>query len=408
MKKTFFLILSFIVVIILFPAQLMAQPVVSAEAAILMDLGSGQILYQKNKDKLMYPASTTKIMTTLIAIKKGNLNDLVKVSRQACLTDGSSVGLQEGEVIRLEDLLYTVMLASDNQGAMAVAEHIGGSVENFARLMNDEAKAMGAVNTHFANPHGLHDPNHYTTAGDLAIIAREAMKNSVFRKYAGSYDYHFKRNMPRPVNGIPQEDFVNLNRLLWEGYAYGYKGATGVKTGYTDEARRCLVSSAQRDGRELLAVVMKTENLGIYTDSITLLDYGFNQFKQVNLAQQGAEAGRVKVQNGVIGEIGAVTAGAFGYSLPVSDQAGVQSKLNLYPNLEAPLKKGQRVGSLSFIKDGKEIGSVGLVADRDVDRQPFFRWWYGAVIIGLLYIYASARVRARRRRYYLERRRRYY
>jgi D-alanyl-D-alanine carboxypeptidase (penicillin-binding protein 5/6) len=406
-KSTITAVTIFILILLLPPARALAQPNISAEAALLMDMKTGQILYQKNKDRRMYPASTTKILTALIVIKKGNLNDMVKVSHGAASADGSAVGLQEGEILKMEDLLYAMMLSSANDAAMAVAEHVGGSVEGFARLMNSEAQSMGAVNSNFANPHGLHDPNHYTTPGDLAIIAREAMKNSIFRKYAGTYSYHFKRNLPRPVNGIPQEDFVNLNRLLWPGSAFEYKGATGVKTGYTDEARRCLVSSAERGGRELLAVVMKTENSGVYQDSIALLDYGFNQFKQVLLADQGALAGGVKVRKGMEKEVPAVTAGSFSYNFPLGANSPVEKKAR-FEDVEAPVKKGQKVGTLFFLSGGREIGSVDLLADRDVDRKPFFRWWYGAVIIVILYLYLSARARARRRRYYAYRRRRYY
>lgn len=407
MKRTVLLIATILLFTFLSPVELLAQPEVSSEAAILIDLQSGQILYQKNKDKRMYPASTTKILTGLIAMKRGNLSDMVKVSREACQTDGSAVGLQEGENIKLENLLYAMLLSSGNDAAVAVAEHISGSVDGFVRLMNDEARAMGAVSSHFANPHGLHDPNHYTTASDLALIAREAMKNNIFRKYVGTYSYQFKRTLPRPVNGIPQEDFVNLNHLLWPG-PFEYKGVTGVKTGYTDEARRCLVSSAERNGRELLVVVMKAENNLIYKDSIALLDYGFNQFRQVELVREGSPAGSAKVKKGVEEEVGAVASAGFNYDLPVGGNPAIEKKVNFDVNLEAPVKKGQKVGTMTLVVGGANVGSVDLAADRDVDRKPLFRWWYGAVIIAVLYLYALTRARARRRKYYMYRKRKYY
>ncbi|MCL6610752.1 MAG: D-alanyl-D-alanine carboxypeptidase [Peptococcaceae bacterium] len=408
MRKTAVIFIAALLFIVLAPVEAPAQPEVSAEAAVLMDMKNGQVLYQKNADRRMYPASTTKILTALIAIKRGNLSDMVQVTHEAAATDGSSVGLQEGEYVKLENLLYAMMLSSANDAAEAVAEHIGGSVKGFVELMNSEARALGAVNSHFANPHGLHDPNHYTTAADLALIAREAMKNNIFRKYAGTYSYHFERNLPRPVNGIPQEDFVNLNRLLWPGSAFEYRGATGVKTGYTDEARRCLVSSAERGGRELLAVVMKTENDGIYKDSIALLDYGFHNFKQVLLVEEGAQAGRAIVKNGLEKEVGAVAAGSFYYNVPVNGSTPVEKKISLDGTVEAPVKKGKKLGAMIFVMGGREIGSVDLVADRDVGREPFFRWWYGAVIMGLLGLFIRARARARRRRYFLYRKRKYY
>lgn len=407
MRKKVLLTIILLLCCVMLPVRVMAQPVITAESAVLMDMSSGQVLYQKNIDKRMYPASTTKILTTLIAIKKANLNDMVKASWEACRADGSAVGLQEGEIFKLEDLLYAVMLPSANDAAAAVAEHIGGSVEGFARIMNEEARAMGAVNSNFVTPHGLHDPKHYTTAGDLALIAREAMKNSIFREYAGTYSHKIKRTLPRPVNGIPQEDFVNLNRLLWPGNIFEYKGVTGIKTGYTDEARRCLVASAERNGREILVVVMKTENFDMYRDTITLLDYGFNDFKQVVPVNPGDEVGSAKVRRGVAGEVGAVASGKFSYNVPINDKASIEKRVNLDGNMAAPVKKGQKVGVMTFLKDGKGIGSVDLVAGRDVDRDPLFHWWYGLVILALLYIYISARARARRRRYVFRKQRWY-
>ncbi|MFZ5631887.1 MAG: D-alanyl-D-alanine carboxypeptidase family protein [Bacillota bacterium] len=389
------------------PAKVWAQPEVSAEAAVLMDMQSGQILYQKNMDRRMYPASTTKILTALVAIKKGNFGDRVKVSREACLAGGSHVGLQEDEVLRFEDLLYIIMLASANDAAVAVAEHIGGSVEGFARLMNSEARAIGALNSNFVNPHGLHDPDHYTTAGDLALIAREAMKNSVFREIAGTYHYRVQRVLPRPVNGVPQEDFVNHNKMMWPGSRFEYKGITGIKTGFTDEAGQCLVASASRNGRELLSVVLKTENFGMYKDTVTLLDYGFNEFKQVTLAGRGAVAGRAAVQKGVTEEIGAVTAGEFYYNIPVNDNSTIDKRVLIDRDIVAPVQKGQKVGTMYFVKDGRQIGSIDLVADQDVERKPLSSWWYGPVALVPLYLFIRSRARARRRRYMFRKQRWY-
>jgi len=389
----------------LFPRAAWAAPEVSAEAAVLMDMESGQILYQKNMDKRMYPASTTKMMTGLIAIRKGDFKDRVKVSREAVLVGGSSVGLQEDEVLTLEDLLYALLLPSSNDAGFALAEHIGGSVEEFVRAMNSEAQAMGALNTHFANPHGLHDPNHYSTARDLAIIAREAMKNSAFRKIVGTYHYKTERFLPRPVNGIPQVDFVNLNKLMWPGFSYEYPGITGVKTGYTDEARRCLVSSAKRNGRELLSVVMKTENSGVYQDSVALLNYGFNEFRQVVLVDQGSEVARAKVQQGESEDIGVVTSAPFHFNVPVNDTHLIEKKINIDGHISAPVSKGQKVGTMYFTRDGKTVGSIDLLSDRDVDKSPFFRWWYGPIVLGLIYFTLRYKARARRRRYMLRKRR---
>ncbi|MCL6478706.1 MAG: D-alanyl-D-alanine carboxypeptidase [Peptococcaceae bacterium] len=389
------------------PAAVWAQPEISAEAAVLMDMQSGQILYQRNMNQRMFPASTTKILTTLVAIKKGNFGDRVKVSREACLAGGSHVGLQEDEVLKFEDLLYIIMLSSANDAAVAVAEHIGGSVEGFARLMNSEARAIGALNSNFVNPHGLHDPDHYTTAGDLALIAREAMKNSVFREIAGTYQYRVQRVLPRPVKGVPQEDFVNHNKMLWPGSRFKYEGATGIKTGFTDEAGQCLVASASRNGRELLAVVLNTQNYGMYIDTAALLDYGFSRFKQVTLAEEGDVAGKAVVQKGVTEEIGAVAAERFSCNIPVDDQSAIEKRVIIDGDIVAPVQKGQKVGTMYFVKDGRQIGGIDLLADRDVDRRPLVRWWYGSAALLPLYLFIRYQAKARRRRYMFRKQRWY-
>ncbi|MFZ5651479.1 MAG: D-alanyl-D-alanine carboxypeptidase family protein [Bacillota bacterium] len=404
-RKLISIAIFFMIIFVFLPEKVLAQPVVSAEAAILLDMQTGQVLYQKNPDQMMYPASTTKMLTAMLAIKNGKFSDKVKITRNAASVDGSHVGLQEDEFVSLEDLLYIMMLASGNDAATAIAEHIGGTVEEFARAMNREAMAMGALNSNFVNPHGLHDPNHYTTPRDLAVIAREAMKNSVFRKIVGTYHYRNQRVLPRPVNGVPQEDFVNLNRLLWDGSPLGYQGANGIKTGYTDEARRCLVSSAKRGDRELLAVVMKTENSGVYHDSIALLDYGFNQFKQVALAQAGDVVTSAPVRGGQSNSIGVLAEGGFHYLVPASDNSRIDRKIDLNGRISAPVSRGQKVGTMSFMKEGKVIGSVDLVSDRDVDKNPFFQWWYGPIALAAIFIYLRAQARKRRRRYLLRKNR---
>lgn len=386
------------------PAGVSAEPVVSAEAALLMDMQTGQILYQKNIDQKMYPASTTKILTALVALKKGRFGDRVKVSREACMVGGSHVGLQEGELLRFEDLLYITMLPSANDAATALAEYTGGSVDGFARLMNSEARAAGAQNSNFVNPHGLHDPNHYTTARDLALIAREAMKNSVFREIAGTYQYHVDRVLPVPVSGVPQEDFVNHNKMIWPNSVYSYEGMTGIKTGFTDEAGQCLVASASRNGRELLTVVLKTVNQGMYKDTAALLDYGFNEFRQVNMVKRGEVVGRAVVHRGVTGEIGAVASADFHYNVPPGDSPDISKKVEINDKIKAPVRKGQKVGTMAFIKDGRVIGSIDLAADRDVEQKKVFSWWYGTIILLPLFMLARSRARARRRRYIFRKR----
>lgn len=408
MNKNVLHILVFVILLLfIYPDRVQSQPEITSEAALLMDMENEQILFQKNADKRMYPASTTKILTALIVIKNGNLEDRVQVSREAATVGGSHVGLQEGEILKLEDLLYILLLASGNDAAVALAEHIGGSVENFASMMNSEARAIGALSSNFTNPHGLHHPEHYSTAGDLSLIALEAMKNPIFRKIAGTYHFSNERQLPQPVKGIPQTDFVNHNKLMRPGYSLRYEGTTGIKTGYTDEAGQCLVASAGREGRELLTVVLKSGSSGVYQDTVSLFNYGFNEFTPVVLAEAGTEAGKSPVKRGQSEEIIVVTGGKFYYNIPVGDDVGIEKEININKNITAPVSKGQKVGSISFKREGKVIGSVNLVSDRDVDRKPLFRWWYGLIVLMLLFLLTRIQARRRRKRYLLRKKRWY-
>ncbi|NTW05582.1 MAG: D-alanyl-D-alanine carboxypeptidase [Peptococcaceae bacterium] len=409
MKKKISIVVSIICCLFVFSAQGIAKPEVSAKNAILVDIRNGQVLYEKAAKEIIYPASTTKILTALIAVKKGNLNDKVVVSRNAVLVDGSAVGLQENEIISLEDLLYAAMLSSANDAAMAIAEHLAGSQQGFADLMNEEAHSLGAVHSNFVSPHGLHSPEHYTTAEDMAIIAREAMKNKNFRRLVGTYSYHISRNLPKEVKGIPQEDYVNYNKLISPYSMFSYSGANGIKTGYTDVAGSCLVSSVQREGREYLAVIMNTDRSGIFTDSATLFDFAFNEFAQLQLAEKDSEQGSVKVKKGVVGLVGAVVAEDYYYNFPKNGiKPSQESKILLEEEIEAPIKKGQKIGEMAFYIEGKEVGRINLLSDRSVDRTPFFSLWKGTAMIIALLVLKSIIAGYKRKQYYNQRKRRIY
>jgi len=211
-------------------------PDLTAKSAIVMEASTGKILYQKDADSLRYPASTTKIMTLLVALENGNLDDMVTVSTNAAQTEGSSLWLESGERMKLSDLLYGMMLVSGNDATVAVAEHIAGSVDAFAKLMTAKAHEIGAVNTSFVNSSGLPDPNHYTTARDLALIAAYGYKNPMFRQIVSTKE----KQVPWAAKNYNRELF-NENRMLWL-YEWGEWG----QAGYTDAAGRCLVSAANR------------------------------------------------------------------------------------------------------------------------------------------------------------------
>ena len=242
------------------------KPAIKSETAFLMVAGTKQVLFDKDGHKIMYPASTTKIMTLITALKHGNLNDTVVVSPAAANVEGSSMDLQRLDRLSLRELLFGLMLVSGNDAAHAVAEHVGGgSYKKFIGWMNEEAERIGALRTHFSNPHGLPDPvNHFTTAYDLALITAEGFRTPGFEDFV-STPYHTAKFLNR-AQGM---SMVNTNRLLLT-----YQGANGVKTGTTNAAGRCLVSSARRGDVLLIAVVLNGGDT-VFRDSALLLDYGF-------------------------------------------------------------------------------------------------------------------------------------
>lgn len=248
-------------------AVLMPPPLV-AQAAVLLEAGPRTLLYDKEGEKRMYPASTTKIMTFLLAQKKGALDSVVTVSARAAACEGSSLETSTGDHIRLRDLLYGLMMVSGNDAAEAVAEHISGSIPAFVRLMNEEAGAIGASHTHFANPHGLPNSGHYTTAYDLALITDQALRNPEFSKVTTTKDATI-----RFLDGEPRR-LKNTNKLLGV-----YPGITGGKTGYTEAAGDCLVVSAKRGNVQLIAVILNSDER--WDDAKNLLDFGF-KLKGVN------------------------------------------------------------------------------------------------------------------------------
>ena len=255
---------------------------IESDAAICMDGNTGAVLYGKNIEKQEYPASITKIMTVLLALENGNLDDTVTFSENAVYSieyGSAHLGLTEGEELTLEQCLYGIMLASANEISNAVAEHIGGSVEKFADMMNQKAEELGCVNTHFVNPNGLHDDNHYTCAYDMALITQAAMKYDKFREIIHTQEYSY------PETNLVKEKryFANHHGMLMDE-SRAYNGFIGGKTGYTDEAWNTLVSTAERDGMLLISVVLHANGQDIeYGNTKTVLDYGYNNFKEVQI-----------------------------------------------------------------------------------------------------------------------------
>lgn len=259
-----------------------AGPAVGAESAIVMEANTGTILYSKNIHEKLYPASTTKILTCLIAAESSSLDETVTFSHDAVFTippGSSNMGMDEGQAINMEEALYGILVGSANEVANAVAEHIAGSVEGFAELMNKKAKELGCTDSNFVNPHGLHDDNHYTSAYDLATIARAFFQNELLSKIAGTPSYHFEPTSTQP------DDFILRTHNQLINKQYPMEGLIGGKTGYTDNARQTLVTCAERNGMKLICVVMKEESPSQFTDTVDLLNYGFSNFEIINVTQ---------------------------------------------------------------------------------------------------------------------------
>lgn len=302
-------LLALILLVSILPVPLLADdsiasptPQLVSEAAVLMDAKTGQILYEKNMHTQLYPASITKILTVLLGLEKGQLQDKVTMSRLAVfsiLRGSSHIALTEGEEITLEQALMAAMLPSANDASNGIAEHISGSVEDFAVLMNQRAGEAGALNSNFVNPHGLPDEKHVSTAYDMAMITRTALQNDKFREILGTVRY----TIP-PTNKQPQSrDLWSEHRMLTTNRFY-YEGVIGGKTGYTAVSQNTLVTAAKRGDRELIVVVLKSPAYGVYTDTIALFDYGFNQFSAASFTPaQLLSPSRANEDNKLIADI---------------------------------------------------------------------------------------------------------
>lgn len=281
-KFLIFVAVSIAVGAMLFPSFAYAkQDLCVGKSAILIEASSGRVLYEKNACERLPMASTTKIATALTVLNNANLDDVVTVDKRAVGVEGSSLYLREGEKLTVKELLYGLMLRSGNDAAVALALHVGGSVEQFVELMNNEAKKAGATNTSFTNPHGLHNDNHYTTAYDLALITKRAMQNQEFLKIVSSKSaviandgFEYKRSL------------TNKNKLLTN-----YEYANGVKTGYTKKAGRCFVGSAVKDGMQLIAVVLNCAPM--FENAQSMLEFGFSKYTMTNIISKNKVCGVV-------------------------------------------------------------------------------------------------------------------
>ncbi len=309
-------------------------------AEIVMELDSNRVLYSKNEHNKMFMASTTKILSAILVIERMNLSDIITITDKTINVEGSSIYLEKGEKLTVKDLLYGLMLRSGNDCAETLAVECSGSIEKFADLMNNKAIEIGAKNSHFTNPHGLHDDNHYTTAYDLALISCYAMKNNVFREIVGTKSV----TIPHTTRGYNRH-LINKNRMLKE-----FDGTTGIKTGYTKKAGRCLVTSCIRNGMELVCVVLNCPPM--FERSKTILTECFNNFSLYNLVES----------DNIIGFI--------------SDKNNIKYAISLKKDLILPLKKCE-INKISIVYNypnkvdfeilyQQEIGSIQIYNEKDL------------------------------------------
>ncbi len=338
-------------VLMLVPFCMVKAEAVSAQFACVMEAQTGQVLYEKNAYSTHSMASTTKIMTALIALEQGNLTDTVTVGENAAGTEGTSLYLKVGDKISLLDLLYGLILQSGNDAAIAIAEHIGGSVEKFASLMTEKAKALGAENTAFKNPNGLDEEGHYTTAYDLALITRAALRNEKFAEICATKSKTIQDG---------KQTVVNHNKLL-----NMYDGCVGVKTGYTKKTGRCLVSSAVRDGKQLICVTLNAPD--DWNDHTVLLNEAFDRLVRFPLLAEGMTVNTISVQKSKTSKLEVLASRDF-YLTERADTKfqNADMKLKLPDFVTAPVKKGEILGVAEIYYQGTLLDVVDLIAKENV------------------------------------------
>lgn len=397
-----------------------AAPSLLSESAVLIDAKSGTILAQKNADKKMYPASLTKIMTAIIAIEMGKLTDVITVDDDTPHEiEGSHIALEPGEILTLKDLLYALMLPSANDAALAIAKYYGKSADGFVKIMNQKAKELGAFNTHFENPHGLHSENHYTTAADLALITKYAMENETFRKIVATTKYEIqttnKKDEPRYFTTLNKLLYNTSNNQIYVDGAYispYYEYATGAKTGYTPEAGNCLAATAKKDGTQLIAVTMKGISLEMYQDAHNLFNYGFGEYENITLISKNTFVKNIKIANGDSKEISVITENDLNMLIEKSSSGDIKSNV-IMNDITLPIEKNDVVGKIEYTLNNEVIGTVNLISPISVKSTAVenqgnilltiakfigFLILFAGVSILLLKIYNDIRIRINRKK----------
>jgi len=323
-------------------------------------MNSERVLYEKNARIRKPMASTTKIMTAIVAIENADLEEIVTVSKRAAEVSGSEIHLKIGEKLKLRDLLYGLMLKSGNDASIAIAEHVGGTVEDFCEMMNRKALSIGAENTHFTSPHGLDKSEHYTTAFELARITAYALKNPIFNEIVSTKEA-----------SIPNRILFNTNELLGV-----YPGVDGVKTGYTGQAGRCLVTSATRNQMRMITVVLGSPTRTARAQSSTnLLNYAFSNYNLSFLALKGESIENINVEKGINRSLTVAVKDEVKLPLREDERKLLERKVDLPKEVMAPVKKGQELGSVKWVLNGQELGRSSLIASEDIRRKNYYDYF---------------------------------
>ena len=340
------------------PARASEPFTVAAKGAALIDGASGRVLFGQDENAMYPMASTTKVMTTLLALEHCSLDEQVTAGKNAYGVTGTSLYLSEGETLSMEHMLYGLMLRSGNDAAVAVAEHIAGSVPAFADMMNERAAELG-IDAHFVNPHGLDAEGHHISALGLALLFREAMKIPAFRTITAT-----QRKVIPWVGNEYSRVLENKNKLLKT-----YEGATGGKTGYTGKAGRCLVFSAKRDGMELIGAVLNCPTW--FDTAAMMLDWGFENFRPESALSEGEKVAALRVRGGVKETVDVIADGPLETAVPVG--TAPEADIKLPEAVDAPVRTGDHLGTAALLGDRQVYASCGLVAAEDVEARGLFQ-----------------------------------
>ncbi|MBC8632395.1 D-alanyl-D-alanine carboxypeptidase [[Eubacterium] tenue] len=342
---------------------------ISSKTAILMDVGSGQILFEKNPHEKLPPASVTKVMTMLIIVEaldsgKIKLDDEVQISERASEMGGSQIFLEPGETQKVDDLLKGIAVASANDACVAIAEYVGGSEEEFVTMMNNKAKQLGMKDTNFSNTNGLPIENHYTSAHDIAIMSRELLKHDKITKYLTTWMDQIVVGKKKTTIGL-----ANTNKMIKH-----YQGATGVKTGFTQEAKYCLSASAKRGETHLVAVTLGAPTTQErFKDSSSLLSYGFANYESVKLCSKSDKIATLTLDKADDNKVNLVAKDDLTALIKKGESKDFTKKIDVSKNIDLPVKKGTKLGTISIYKGDKQVGKIDLINEKDINKASYFK-----------------------------------